>query len=418
MFFHIRRTRPATALLMVVFGVALFALPATSLSTGSPGIPSDLQVSQEEASSSHGLLFVENAGQWPDGARFQVWGSPAGVGTTWLAEDAIWISIVTGSPSDELERFPKVPAGVQPAEVPPTGVALKLTFPGSNPDVRLEPINPLTTTVSYFLGNDPTQWQPDVPVYTGVRYVDLYPGVNLVLGGSDGAWQLEAAPDAAVDQVRLLVEGALIEDLDGTELHLARDDERLSVALPRASFTYQVEGVSTQGETLALEFRSYRETCRQPIAPDDNPQDLVFGTFLGSDERDLAYALAVDETGQSTVAGYTQSSAFPTTPGAFDPSFNGALGFYDAFVARLSADGSTLVYGTFLGGSSNEIAYGIAVDNSGEATVTGFAYSSDFPTTPGAFDRSHNGWSGRLRYPAQRQRQRPDLQHLLGRKLR
>ena len=252
-----------------------------------------------------------------------------------------------------------------------TGVALKLTFPGSNPDVRLEPINPLTTTVSYFLGNDPTQWQPDVPVYTGVRYVDLYPGVNLVLGGSDGAWQLEAAPDAAVDQVRLLVEGALIEDLDGTELHLARDDERLSVALPRASFTYQVEGVSTQGETLALEFRPDPRTRRQPIAPDDNPQDLVFGTFLGSDERDLAYTLAVDETGQSTVAGYTQSSAFPTTPGAFDPSFNGALGFYDAFVARLSADGSTLVYGTFLGGSSNEIAYGIAVDNSGEATVTG-----------------------------------------------
>ena len=63
------------------------------------------------------------------------------------------------------------------------GLNLKLTFPGSNPHVQIQPLNPLTTTVSYFQGNDPAQWRAAVPVYAGVRYVDLYPGVDLVLDG-------------------------------------------------------------------------------------------------------------------------------------------------------------------------------------------------------------------------------------------
>ena len=60
--------------------------------------------------------------------------------------------------------------------------------------MRIEPFGAVDTTVSYFLGNDPDQWRPDVPVWGGVRYVDLYPGVDLVLGGSDGAWRLRLRP--------------------------------------------------------------------------------------------------------------------------------------------------------------------------------------------------------------------------------
>jgi hypothetical protein len=97
MFLHKRLMKPATALLVVVVGVALFALPATSSSTGSPGVPSEHPVSQGETFSPNGLLFVENAGQWPDAARFQVWGSPASMGTTWLADDAIWIVVAGGT---------------------------------------------------------------------------------------------------------------------------------------------------------------------------------------------------------------------------------------------------------------------------------------------------------------------------------
>jgi len=83
------------------------------------------------------------------------------------------------------------------------------------------------------------------------------------------------------------------------------------------------------------------------------------------------------------------SSDFPTTAGAFDTSFNG--GIYDAFVTKLNPSGSALVYSTFLGGSSSEMAFNIALDASGEAYVTGYTYSSDFPTTAGAFDTIYKG---------------------------
>ena len=129
-----------------------------------------------------------------------------------------------------------------------TGLALKLTFPGANLDVRIEPLDPLTTTVSYFLGNDPTQWRPAVPVYGSVRYADLYPGVDLVLDGRDAFWRLEAEPGAETATVRLQVEGAEILAIDGATLRLAAQGEPLEMVLPKAPFAYQAEGVSPQGE--------------------------------------------------------------------------------------------------------------------------------------------------------------------------
>jgi len=96
----------------------------------------------------------------------------------------------------------------------------------------------------------------------------------------------------------------------------------------------------------------------------------------------------VDGSGAAYVTGETDSSDFPTTPGAFDTSFNGIR---DAFVTKLNATGSALEYSTFVGGSSAERGSGIAVDGSGAAYVMGETLSSDFPTTPGAFDTSYNG---------------------------
>ena len=189
-----------------VLGILLIvALLAPGMTEAEPAAPQAAPAPQAQAGP---ILFVENAGQWPDAARFQVWGSPAGIGTTWLAENAIWISVVSGSQGDGLERFPEVPASVQRAEAPPIGIALKLTFPGASSDVRIEPLEPLTTTVSYFLGNDPAQWHARVPVYSGVRYADLYPGVDLVLGGRDAFWRLEAEPGAETSPVRMRIEGA------------------------------------------------------------------------------------------------------------------------------------------------------------------------------------------------------------------
>jgi hypothetical protein len=117
---------------------------------------------------------------------------------------------------------------------------------------------------------------------------------------------------------------------------------------------------------------------------------LVYSTFLGGSEGDDASAIAVDSAGAAYVDGWTYSSDFPTTSGAFDTSSNG-VGSDDAFVTKVNATGSALVYSTFLGGSSYDEAHAIAVDSAGAAYVAGYTYSHDFPT--GAFDISFNGES-------------------------
>jgi hypothetical protein len=115
---------------------------------------------------------------------------------------------------------------------------------------------------------------------------------------------------------------------------------------------------------------------------------LVYATFLGGSSGDGGYPIAVDGAGSACVTGWTGSSDFPTTVGAFDTSHNG---YIDAFVVKLNADGTGLAYATFLGGSDQDASYGIALDGPGSAYVTGDTGSSDFPTTPGAFDTSYNG---------------------------
>jgi hypothetical protein len=121
---------------------------------------------------------------------------------------------------------------------------------------------------------------------------------------------------------------------------------------------------------------------------------LVYATFVGGGGGDSGGGIAVDGAGSATMRGTTYSADFPTTPGSFDTSYNGGILFGgDAFVARLNPAGSALIYATFLGGSASDSGRAIAVDNRGSALVTGYTGSIDFPTTPGAFNTSHNGYT-------------------------
>ena len=113
---------------------------------------------------------------------------------------------------------------------------------------------------------------------------------------------------------------------------------------------------------------------------------LDYSTFLGGDS--ISYGIAVDSGGNAYITGETASIGFPTTTGAFDTSKNGGN---DAFVTKLSADGSALVYSTFLGGSNSDRGHGIAIDGTSNAYVTGRTNSNDFPSTPDAVKRRNRG---------------------------
>ncbi len=111
---------------------------------------------------------------------------------------------------------------------------------------------------------------------------------------------------------------------------------------------------------------------------------LVYSTFLGGSAVDLTIGIHVDAAGNAYVAGNSASSNFPTTPGAYQTTCANSCASADAFVAKLAPDGSKLVYSTFIGGSSSDDGTAVSIDSAGNAYVTGFTCSTDFPTTPGA----------------------------------
>ena len=118
---------------------------------------------------------------------------------------------------------------------------------------------------------------------------------------------------------------------------------------------------------------------------------LEYSTYLGGSGREASFSynrIAVDGAGHAFVTGYTESGNFPTTPGAFDRTYNGQG---DAFVAELSATGAALVYSTYLGGGGGDTTQGIVLDSGGNASVAGFTTSTDLPTTAGAYDTTYNG---------------------------
>src|SRR5204863_6336 len=110
---------------------------------------------------------------------------------------------------------------------------------------------------------------------------------------------------------------------------------------------------------------------------------LVYSTYLGGSDFDTGVGIAVDTSGNAYVTGRALSTNFPTTAGSFQTTLGGGG---DAFVTKLNPTGSGLVYSTFLGGSrGQEEGFEIAADAVGNAYVTGFTSSTDFPTTAGAF---------------------------------
>ncbi|MFC0212487.1 SBBP repeat-containing protein [Paenibacillus chartarius] len=117
---------------------------------------------------------------------------------------------------------------------------------------------------------------------------------------------------------------------------------------------------------------------------------LVYSSFLGGNGDDQCNAIAVDPFGNANVTGLTNSTDFPTTPGAFQDTYNEDLPGEtpDAFLTRFSLTGSTLLFSSYLGGGSDDRGQGIAVDAAGNAYATGFTGSDNFPLTPGAFQQS------------------------------
>ena len=333
------------------------------------------------------VAFVPNLGQWEHGAQYV---ARVGAMTVFLEQHGWSVTLVERPSSKERERRDSVD------ERPARGVAVRMTFAGARqPEIIAE--ERLPGVHNYFLGNDPSKWRSDVPLYGAVRYREVYSGVDVRAREHDGHFEYDLLlqPGADLEPVEIVVGG--IDRMHLDEQGALVMETRLGPVRMPVPLSWE-EGASGEKELVACRYvlRSgdrfgFEVTGRRPGWSLIVDPGLVWSTFLGGTSDESATAIALDAQGAATVAGYTLSGGFPTTPGAFDTSFGGGL---DAFVTRLSPTGSALVYSTFLGGAtSSDHAADVALDAQGAATVTGMTHSSDFPTTPGAFDTSFGGFT-------------------------
>ena len=116
--------------------------------------------------------------------------------------------------------------------------------------------------------------------------------------------------------------------------------------------------------------------------------DLLYSTFIGGDNSDEGNSIAIDANGNTFITGYTQSTNYPTTSGAYDVSHSKGM---DVFVTKLNSLGSSQIYSTFIGDSNDERGTSISIDSSGNAFITGYTGSKNYPTTPGAYDTIYKG---------------------------
>jgi len=273
----------------------------------------------------------------------------------------------------------------------PALVRMKLVGAASTSASR--PENPLPSVSHYYIGDDPKQWHPNVPNYERVKFEQVYPGIDLVYYGNQQRLEYDFVlrPGAEPNQIRLAYSGAdsmrldsdgdLILSVQGRELRQRRPVVYQEIGGSRVEVAGGYELTKRTGEVRFV-VADYDRT--KPLIVDPT---LVYSTYLGGSGLDQANAIAADSTGATYVAGYTPGG-FPTL-NAGQNTFGG--GARDAFVAKLSPTGA-LVYSTYLGGTGDDLSYGIGVDSSGSVYVTGYT-SGSFPTL-NAVQNTYGGGTG------------------------
>jgi Bacterial Ig-like domain (group 1)/Beta-propeller repeat len=339
-------------LAVAALGLLRLAVPAAQSARPSAG-------SKQQALSAYQklpLAFVPNAGQTDARVRYSA--QRAGMSVFFTRSEAV-LAFAKGKQAE----------------------ALALRFLGAKP-TAIQGRQPSLEKVSYMLGRNPTKWRTGLPTYGRLVYRDLWPGIDMSFrgGGSRLEYEFLVRPGAEVSNLRLAYRGAngLWLDKDGN-LRIRTRFGLLTDARPRS---YQLIGgrrVPVESRFVLQPGRAFgfavgRHDPNRPLVIDPG---LVYSTYLGGSGDDNGFGIALDATGNAYVTGFTASSNFPTTLGAYKTSYSG--GASDVFVTKLNAAGSGLVYSTFLGGSSGEQGLGIAVDASGNAYVTGFTGSTNFP---------------------------------------
>jgi hypothetical protein len=350
-----------------------------------PGTDAKSQSKIRESYGKLPLAFEANRGQTDAQVKFL---SRTKAYTLFLTADEAILTLPSRQPKNASAKNSTAPA------------SLRMKLRHANPATKIAGADELPGTSNYFIGNDPTKWHTSVPTYAKVKYEQIYSGIDLVYYGnqrqleydfivSPGADPKRIAFDiTGASRIRQNAQGDLVLKMQAGSKGKSEEEIRWHkpvVYQEKDGARHQIATHYTITDRNRVGFELAKYDPSRPLYIDP----LIYSTYLSGSGSDAGQGVAVDSAGNAYVTGYTASTDFPITRGAFQTTYGGNA--YDVFVSKINPGGTAFIYSTYLGGSSYDRGYGIAVDSTGNAFVAGDTGSSDFPVTAGAFQSELNG---------------------------
>ncbi|MGE5399615.1 MAG: SBBP repeat-containing protein, partial [Ignavibacteriales bacterium] len=314
--------------------------------------------------------------------------------TVSLLSNSVQISLRKSLPNDEVQQYSRNSGSEKNS---PEFTNLHMEFIGANPSPEMIPMEESSGKSNYFIGNDPARWRTDIPNYKRVKYLNIYPNIDLVFYGNQK--QLEhdfiVKPGADPSKIKL----KFPEDVKTTineQNDLQLELKAGSVVFRSPKIYQEVSGsrkmiagryVINENNEIQFSVDNYDPKATLVIDP-----VLIYSTYFGGSGYEYCTDIAVDKQGSAYITGYTYSEDFPL----INP-FQNTLRGYDIFVSKFNAEGTQLIYSTLVGSQGFDYGNAIALDDAGNAYVVGTSSSSSysnetpFPTVNAFQDTNYGG---------------------------
>ncbi len=330
--------------------------------------------------------FIRNEGQWEQHIDFKL---PLNSGDIFFEKDQITYSVYDKS------LYGKAKHGNYDQDFVP-GHAYRTTFINSNPDARYILGKEKKQYYNFFIGNDSSRWESNVKAFDKVYVKDIYKGIDYQFYEYYGQTKYDFIVRPAGNASDILIHYEGLDKMRIKKGHLVLETS-VGEIIEQSPYAYQhVDGEEVQ---VACQYE-LRDNHLYFVFPEgyDQSLDLIidpvltFSTYTGSSADNFGCTATNDLAGNMFVGGTVFAAGYPTSTGAFQVSFNG--GNIDMGITKYTADGTSLVYSSYIGGSSNEIPHSLVVTPNDELVILGTSNSSNYPISASAFQTVMQGGTG------------------------
>ena len=326
--------------------------------------------------------FTENKGQWDNKVLYN---GITSYGQIALMDDGYTVLQYQANDFDRLQKQAH-DKGKNTIKENIKSHVWQVQFANTNPNTYVTAEKALSGISNYYIGNNPTKWASNCKTYTEVTYNNLYQGINLHYYSNNGTlkYDIIVQPNTDVSKIAINYKGInnLTTDRDGN-LVIPTSVGKFKEKTP---YAYQV--INGKRETVNCSYKVKNNQLTYKLGA-YNPKEilvidptLIFSTHSGSTANNWGYTATYGPDETFYGGGDVRGQGFPQTPGAYDNTYDGSnAGTTDIGIIKLSANGSTKIYSTYIGGNNNDQPHSLITDAAGNLYIAGRSDSDNFPAT-------------------------------------